>query len=87
LGAALSPLSAISKSYKWACFTVPIEGLSSRTLWLIFNPNRYRSKAAEAFSREILPKFATTGWSKETLESPQVQTDALKAAAHNSTGS
>jgi len=40
----------------------PIEGLSSSGL--IFNPNRYRSKAAEAFSRKFY-KFATTGWSKE----------------------
>jgi hypothetical protein len=27
-------------------------------LSVIINPNRYRSKAAEAFCREILPKFA-----------------------------
>ncbi|NEQ24561.1 MAG: LysR family transcriptional regulator, partial [Microcoleus sp. SIO2G3] len=26
---------------------------------VIINPNRYRSKAAEAFTREILPQFAT----------------------------
>ncbi len=30
-----------------------------RTLSVIVNPNRYCSKAAEAFSREILPQFAT----------------------------
>jgi DNA-binding transcriptional LysR family regulator len=29
-----------------------------RTLSVIYNPNRYRSKAAEAFSQEILPSFA-----------------------------
>jgi hypothetical protein len=28
-------------------------------LSVIINPNRYRSKAAEAFTREILPQFAT----------------------------
>ncbi len=29
-----------------------------RTLSLIINPNRYRSKAAEAFSKQILPEFS-----------------------------
>lgn len=29
----------------------------NRTLSVIFNPNRYRSKAAEAFTEEILPQF------------------------------
>jgi len=30
-----------------------------RMLSVIINPNRYRSKAAEAFCKEILPKFAS----------------------------
>ena len=30
-----------------------------RTMFVIINPSRYRSKAAEAFCKEILPKFAT----------------------------
>lgn len=29
----------------------------NRTLSVIFNPNRYRSKAAAAFTREVLPQF------------------------------
>jgi hypothetical protein len=29
----------------------------NRTLSVIFNPNRYRSKAAAAFTEEILPQF------------------------------
>ncbi|MCX7596644.1 MAG: LysR family transcriptional regulator, partial [Fischerella sp.] len=50
----------------------PIEGvIIKRTLWLIFNPNRYRSKAAEAFSREILPQFAAPGWNVDVLKSSQ----------------
>jgi len=65
-----------------------IEGVVvKRTLWLIFNPNRYRSKAAEAFSQEILPKFATPGWSKRSVGVATGTTDDLKAAAHNSNGS
>ena len=30
-----------------------------RTLSVIINPNRYRSKAAEAFIQEVLPEFST----------------------------
>jgi hypothetical protein len=30
-----------------------------RTLSVILNPNRYRSKAAEAFIKEVLPPFGT----------------------------
>jgi hypothetical protein len=30
-----------------------------RILKVIVNPNRYRSKAAEAFSQDILPQFAS----------------------------
>ncbi len=89
LGAAFVSLSAIAKELQMnVLHCAPIEGVVvKRTLWLIFNPNRYRSKAAYAFSQEILPKFATPGWSKEVLESPPVGTDDLKAAAHNSNGS
>jgi hypothetical protein len=48
---------------------------------VIFNPNRYRSKAAEAFIQEVLPQFTTTvRWSKEVLEQPPIATDALETA-------
>jgi len=37
-----------------------IEGVEiRRTLSVIVNSNRYRSKAAEAFIQEILPQFAS----------------------------
>ncbi|HBK96298.1 MAG TPA: LysR family transcriptional regulator, partial [Microcoleaceae bacterium UBA10368] len=39
-------------------------------LSLICNPNRYRSKAAEAFSNEILPLFAT--YQETGLKTPSV---------------
>jgi hypothetical protein len=45
-----------------------------RTLSVIVNPNRYRSKAAVAFCEEILPKFTAYPWDpnmlygKKTLE-------------------
>ena len=71
LGAAFVSTSAIAKELQMGVLhRAPIEGVVvKRTLWLIFNPNRYRSKAAEAFSREILPEFATPGWNQDVLKS------------------
>jgi len=89
LGAAFVSLSAIAKELQMGVLhCANIEGVVvKRTLWVIFNPNRYRSKAAEAFIKEVLPEFATPGWSKEVLETPTVKTDAFEAAALDSAGS
>ena len=88
LGAAFVSLSAIAKELQMdVLHCAAIDGVVvKRTLWVIFNPNRYRSKAAEAFSREILPQFATPGWNKEVLELPLLAKDALEAATPHSTG-
>jgi DNA-binding transcriptional LysR family regulator len=71
LGAAFVSTAAITKELQMGVLhRSPIEGVVvKRTLWLIFNPNRYRSKAAEAFSREILPQFAAPGWNQDALKS------------------
>jgi DNA-binding transcriptional LysR family regulator len=71
LGAAFVSTSAITKELQMGFLhSALIEGVVvKRTLWLICNPNRYRSKAAEAFSREILPQFATPGWNQDLLKS------------------
>ncbi|MEO0985196.1 MAG: LysR family transcriptional regulator [Cyanobacteria bacterium J06639_14] len=59
LGVAFVSISAIEKELQMGMLhrgridTVVI----NRTLSVIFNPNRYRSKAAEAFTEEILPQF------------------------------
>jgi DNA-binding transcriptional LysR family regulator len=73
LGAAFVSTSAITKELQMGVLhCAPIDGVVvKRTLWLIFNPNRYRSKAAEAFSREILPQFAAPGWNQDVLKSTQ----------------
>ncbi|OUL29393.1 LysR family transcriptional regulator [Nostoc sp. T09] len=73
LGAAFVSTSAIAKELQMGVLhCAPIEGVVvKRTLWLIFNPNRYRSKAAEAFSQEILPQFATPGWNHNMLKLSQ----------------
>ncbi|HIK11271.1 MAG TPA: LysR family transcriptional regulator [Oscillatoriaceae cyanobacterium M33_DOE_052] len=87
LGAAFVSISAIEKELEMAVLhRAPIEGVVvKRMLSVIFNPNRYRSKAAEAFTREILPKFATEQWTEDlapTLETPtdfeaEVMADAI----------
>jgi DNA-binding transcriptional LysR family regulator len=61
LGAAFVSISAIEKELQMGVLhRARIEDVVvNRTLSVIVNPNRYRSKAAEAFSQEILPQFAT----------------------------
>jgi DNA-binding transcriptional LysR family regulator len=86
LGAAFVSLSAIAKELQMGMLhCAVIEGVVvKRTLSVILNPNRYRSKAAEAFSREILPQFATPGWNRDILESSPVAKDAMDAALPHS---
>jgi DNA-binding transcriptional LysR family regulator len=59
LGAAFLSLSAIEKELQMQILhRAPIEGVEiKRMLSVILNPTRYRSKAADAFCREILPQF------------------------------
>ncbi|MBD0300643.1 MAG: LysR family transcriptional regulator, partial [Tolypothrix sp. T3-bin4] len=86
LGAAFVSVSAIAKELQMGILhRAVIEGVVvKRTLWVIFNPNRYRSKAADAFIREILPQFTTPGWGKDLLESPPLLKDAVEAVTSNS---
>jgi hypothetical protein len=64
LGVAFASISAIEKELQMGTLhRINIEEVVvKRTLSLIINPNRYRSKAAEAFIQEILPQFCTNGW-------------------------
>lgn len=59
LGAAFLSVTAIEKELQMGVIhRVAIEGVEiKRTLSQIRNPNRYRSKATEAFCNEILPQF------------------------------
>ncbi len=65
LGASFVSISAIEKELQMGVLhRAKIEGLVvTRVLSVIINPNRYLSKAAEAFVKEILPQFSkpTTG--------------------------
>jgi DNA-binding transcriptional LysR family regulator len=67
LGASFVSISAIEKELQLGALKrVDINNVViKRTLSLIVNPNRYRSRAAEIFSREILPRFATLKPGKE----------------------
>lgn len=60
LGAAFVSISAIEKELQMRILhrSRLHEMAVKRTLSVIINPNRYRSKAAEAFLKEILPEFA-----------------------------
>ncbi|MBW4631687.1 MAG: LysR family transcriptional regulator [Iphinoe sp. HA4291-MV1] len=88
LGAAFVSTSAIAKELQMGVLhRAPIESVVvKRMLRLIFNPNRYRSKAAEAFSREILPQFATPGWNLEVLKTSHkpIVVSTVDIGAHHS---
>jgi DNA-binding transcriptional LysR family regulator len=59
LGVSFVSISAIEKELQMGMLhRARIDSVVvNRTLSVIFNPNRYRSKAAEAFAQEILPQF------------------------------
>jgi DNA-binding transcriptional LysR family regulator len=69
LGASFVSVSAIEKELELGVMRrVEIENIViNRPLSLITNPNRYRSRAAEIFGRDILPQFATLKPTKELL--------------------
>jgi DNA-binding transcriptional LysR family regulator len=96
LGSAFVSISAIEKELQMGVLhRVTIDEVEvKRMLWVMVNPNRYRSKAAEAFSREILPQFgAAPKWfDDEAGHSPEVESaiaddlsDPETAAASNLT--
>ncbi len=72
LGVAFASISAIEKELQMGTLhRISIEEVVvKRTLSLIVNPHRYRSKAAEAFIQEILPQFCTNGWFTGTELAP-----------------
>jgi DNA-binding transcriptional LysR family regulator len=61
LGVAFVSTTAIEKELQMGVLhSSPIKDVEvRRTLSVIINPNRYRSKAAEAFIQEILPQFSS----------------------------
>jgi DNA-binding transcriptional LysR family regulator len=89
LGAAFVSISAIEKELQMGVLhRAPIdEVVVKRWLSVIVNPQRYRSKAAEAFSHEILPEFAAPGWQETSIGASALAVEALKAASSHTAGS
>lgn len=85
LGAAFVSISAIEKELQMGILhRARIKDVVvRRTLSAILNPNRYRSKAAEAFCRDILPQFARDREFNIFEASPK-KGRKLEAAASNS---
>lgn len=69
LGAAFISTSAIEKELQLGVLhRAHVENVViKRVVSVIFSPNRYRSKAAETFSQELLPQFATLETAKALL--------------------
>ncbi|RMG12226.1 MAG: LysR family transcriptional regulator [Cyanobacteria bacterium J055] len=81
LGAAFVSISAIEKELEMKVLhRAKMEEVAIvRILSVIYNPNRYRSKAADAFIREILPQFATPGLDKQFLNGILNDSEPIKA--------
>lgn len=69
LGAAFVSITAIEKELQMGVLhRAKIEGVVvKRVLSLVINPNRYLSKATEAFCRQILPLFGSVAWHGQSL--------------------
>jgi DNA-binding transcriptional LysR family regulator len=85
LGAAFISVSAIEKELKLGVLKrVMVENVVvKRTLSLILNPNRYRSKASEIFIAEILPKLSTMNANLEFLNplAPDIPSEVVASSA------
>jgi DNA-binding transcriptional LysR family regulator len=77
LGAAFVSSSAIERELENSTLhRAHVDGVEiKRMLSVIVNPNRYRSKAAEAFAQEILPSFTTYSWDASKLFSKRVKAE------------
>ena len=80
LGAAFVSISAIEKELQMGMLHRGKinDVVVKRTLSVIINPNRYRSKAADAFCREILPRFTSQEINFDRRETTYVEPPTLK---------
>lgn len=88
LGAAFVSISAIEKELEMQhLHRAKMEEVEIvRVLSVIYNPNRYRSKAADAFIREILPQFATPGFDEQFLNGIAINSEPLKVTKVSNSG-
>jgi DNA-binding transcriptional LysR family regulator len=80
LGAAFVSISAIEKELQMGMLHRGKinDVVVKRMLSVIINPNRYRSKAADAFCREILPRFTNQEVNFDRREATYVEPPTLK---------
>jgi DNA-binding transcriptional LysR family regulator len=88
LGAAFVSVSAIEKELQMGVLHRARidEVVVQRMLSVILNPNRYRSKAAEAFLSEVLPRFSNPAQAMKQHDSELLESAALTAVVPSSSG-
>ena len=88
LGVAFASTASIEKELQMGVIhRARVESVEiKRMLSVIFNPNRYRSKAAEAFTREILPQFTSRELSFSKANSKATAKASAKASAAKANG-
>ncbi|ABG51257.1 MAG: LysR family transcriptional regulator [Trichodesmium sp. St16_bin4-tuft] len=85
LGVAFVSVSAIEKELQIGVMTtVKVDQIViNRILSVIYNPNRYRSKAAEAFSKEILPLFSTLNFNPDNIKPLSKEIQPIEVVTNN----
>ncbi|MBD2095352.1 LysR family transcriptional regulator [Trichocoleus sp. FACHB-591] len=88
LGAAFVSVSAIEKELQMGVLHRARidEVVVQRMLSVILNPNRYRSKAAEAFLNEVLPRFSNPTQAMKQHEAELLGSPALTTVVPSSSG-
>ena len=85
LGVAFVSVSAIERELQIGVMTtVKIEQIViNRILSVIYNPNRYRSKAAEAFSQEVLPLFSSFNFNPDRIKTLYKEIPPIEIVTNN----
>ena len=85
LGVAFVSVSAIERELQIGVMTtVKIEQIViNRILSVIYNPNRYRSKAAEAFSQEVLPLFSSFNFNPDRIKPLSKEIPPIEIVTNN----
>ncbi|NES71050.1 MAG: LysR family transcriptional regulator, partial [Okeania sp. SIO2D1] len=85
LGVAFVSVSAIEKDLQIGVLTTAKidQIVVNRILSVIYNPNRYRSKAAEAFSKEILPLFSSLNFNPDKIKLLSKEIQPIEIVTNN----
>ncbi|MGK7922216.1 MAG: LysR family transcriptional regulator [Trichodesmium sp.] len=85
LGVAFVSVSAIEKELQNGVLTTAKinQIVINRVLSVIYNPNRYRSKAAEAFTKEILPLFSSLNFDPNNIKPLAKEIEPIEILTNN----